>query len=137
MKLSWKFLPLLLIGFSCKSTDEPEPAKLTGTQLDYTGSTYRIYKSANQWDGYKESDTLYTDQVTVKTTADSIAFIWGTQTYAFKKSASNHYEVWTGTKSNYKFDMLPNDSLKCSYWSYGGNSSSFNSVNIDFKGRKR
>ncbi|MDX5348443.1 MAG: hypothetical protein LPJ89_08300 [Hymenobacteraceae bacterium] len=142
MKKTLTLFTALVFCFSCSDSNtntDPKPSTEAPPSVAgvYTGTIQEENKWANPASGYHESDTTYEASFKVELlNADSIKFICAVKEWKFKLDSSNYYMEWYGTHSNRTFDINSPDSLKYSFWTYGGNGTSFSQTNVSFKGRK-
>ncbi|MBO9702211.1 MAG: hypothetical protein J7604_18525 [Sporocytophaga sp.] len=132
-----KYILLLILVtaiFSC-SKKSPSPEKKDNNT--YNGINIEVYKSNDPDRGYSEQKATYANSVNVEIEGDSIFFEnTNGSDGKFKINQSNQYNSTIGTHNFITF-QFKDDSLIINDYRYGGNGTSYTSVDITFKGRKQ
>ena len=126
---------LLFLGINCSKEGLQEtPHTVEGT---YLGTIYESSSSADGMGNTYSFDTSSVDSFDIELiTTDSILFGHRNSNWKFKIDISDNYVKWNGTHSNEVFNISRIDTLKYSYWSYGGAGGAYSQVNKDFVGIK-
>lgn len=123
---------LLIVSVLCLAISCGKRASIPKSGI-YIGSMNVIRESANQWDGYKKSDTSYLDKIEVHHIKDSVFFNIGYTRAKFKWNASGEYTLMTGTHERETF-TCSGEKIHYHSSSYGGSSSAYSQVSKDFTG---